>query len=239
MNELTFCFIFARGGSKGLPGKNMLPINRMPLIGHSIEIAKISKKIDKVFISTDCKEIAHAGDLLGAEVINRPLELASDTASEWDAWQHAIYYVEQKYGYFTKFISLPATAPCRRATDVERCLNLLDEDVDIVVTTTKSQRSPWFNMVTTDSMNRARLVNNGEVFTRRQDAPMCHDMTTVAYVSRPEFIKRSKGIWDGIVRAVDVPSYSAIDIDTFYDYTLAKLILETPGLIKRFEDLEL
>ena len=74
-------------------------------------------------------------------------------------------------------------------------------------------------MVTTDSMNRARLVNNDEVFTRRQDAPMCHDMTTVAYVSRPEFIKRSKGIWDGIVRAVDVPSYSAIDIDTFYDYT--------------------
>ena len=85
MNELNFCFIFARGGSKGLPGKNMLPINRMPLIGHSIEIAKISKKIDKVFISTDCKEIAQAGDLLGAEVINRPPELASDTASEWEA----------------------------------------------------------------------------------------------------------------------------------------------------------
>ena len=73
-------------------------------------------------------------------------------------------------------------------------------------------------MVTTDSMNRAKLVNDGEVFTRRQDAPMCHDMATVAYVSRPEFIKRSKGIWDGIVRLLDVPAYSAIDIDTFYDY---------------------
>ena len=78
----------------------MLPINRTPLIGHSIEIAKISKKIDKVFISTDCKEIAHAG-FIGCRGHNRPPELASDTASEWDAWQHAIYYVEQKYGYFT------------------------------------------------------------------------------------------------------------------------------------------
>ena len=143
MSELTFCFIFARGGSKGLPGKNMLPINRIPLIGHSIEIAKISKKIDKVFISTDCKEIAHAGDLLGAEVINRPLELASDTASEWKAWQHAVKTVLDAGESFDIFLSLPATSPLRRRCDVEKCLSALTGRFDGALLMTESSRNPW------------------------------------------------------------------------------------------------
>ena len=236
-NTLTYCFVFARGGSKGLPGKNLLPINGVPLVGHSIEMAKKINQINKVFVSTDSKEIAEVGKLFGAEVIERPGDLASDTASEWKAWKHAIKHVEEKYGSFDQFISLPATAPCRRCIDVRRCMQALVNDVDMVITTTDSHRNPWFNMVTKNSEGYAELVNTSQGFNRRQDCPNCEDMATVAYSTRPSFINNSKSIWDGNVKAIKVPMHTAVDIDTFYDYSVAKMLMESPGLMEKLDGL--
>ena len=235
--KLSYCFVFARGGSKGLPGKNLLPINGVPLVGHSIEIAKKINQISRIFVSTDSEEIAEVGGLFGAEVIERPEDLASDTASEWKAWNHAIEHVEKKYGRFDQFISLPATAPCRRYIDVCRCMKALVGDVDMVITTTESQRNPWFNMVTNNSKGYAQLVNSSKGFNRRQDAPECEDMATVAYIARPSFIRNSKSIWDGNVKAIKVPQHTAVDIDTFYDYSVAKMLMESPGLMERLDGL--
>ena len=89
-------FIFARGGSKGLPGKNIKPLCGKPLLHYAIDVAKQVPEISKVFVSTDCDDIANCARDAGAEVINRPAELASDTAPEWAAWQHAIRYVQQQ-----------------------------------------------------------------------------------------------------------------------------------------------
>ena len=233
---LRYCFIFARGGSKGLPGKNLLPINDVPLIGHSIEVARKISQISKIFVSTDSAEIAEVGRLFGAEVLMRPPELASDTASEWDAWKHAIINVEEKYGGFDQFISLPATAPCRRVNDVERCIQALVDDVDIVITTTESHSNPWFNMVSEDSDGYAKLVNTSREFFRRQDCPACQDMATVAYVTRPSFIKNKNAVWDGIVKGVRVPKHRAIDIDTFYDYAVARMLMENPSLMVQLDN---
>ena len=235
--KLNYCFIFARGGSKGLPGKNLLPINDVPLVGHSIEIAKRINQINRIFVSTDSKEIAEVGELFGAEVIERPEDLASDTASEWKAWKHAIKHVEKKYGSFDQFISLPATAPCRRYIDVRRCMQALVDEVDIVITTTNSHRNPWFNMVINNSEGYAQLVNTSQGFNRRQDCPECEDMATVAYIARPSFINNNKSIWDGNVKAIKVPQHTAVDIDTFYDYSVAKMLMESPGLMERLDGL--
>ena len=231
------CFVFARGGSKGLPGKNLLPINGVPLIGHSIKMAKKINQINKIFVSTDSEEIAEVGSLFGAEVIERPEDLASDTASEWEAWKHAIEHVGKKYGDFDQFISLPATAPCRRCIDVHRCMQALVDDVDMVITTTESHRNPWFNMVTNNSEGYARLVNTSQGFKRRQDSPKCQDMATVAYIARPSFINNNESIWDGNVKAIKVPQHTAVDIDTFYDYSVAKMLMESPGLMERLNGL--
>jgi len=235
--KLSYCFVFARGGSKGLPGKNLLPINGIPLVGHSIEIAKKMNEITRVFVSTDSEEIAEVGGLLGAEVIERPEDLASDTASEWEAWKHAIEHVGKKYGDFDQFISLPATAPCRRSNDVRRCMQALVDDVDVVITTTNSHRNPWFNMVSNDSAGHAKLVNTSQGYSRRQDSPECQDMATVAYIARPSFIGNNNSIWDGNVKAIKVPQHTAIDIDTFYDYSVAKMLMESPGLMERLNEL--
>ena len=234
---LSYCFVFARGGSKGLPGKNLLPINGIPLVGLSIEIAKKISQINKIFVSTDSEEIAEIGRLFGAEVIERPENLASDTASEWKAWEHAIKHVEKEYGSFDRFISLPATAPCRRHVDVRRCMQALVDDVDIVITTTDSHRNPWFNMVIDNGEGYAQLVNSSQGFNRRQDSPECQDMATVAYVTRPSFIKNNKNLWDGNVKAIKVPQHTAIDIDTFYDYSVAKMLMESSGLMQRLDRL--
>ena len=109
----TFCYIFARGGSKGLPGKNIKKLLNKPLISYSIKIAKSINEIDKCFVSTDCEEIAKISESNGAIVIKRPKELSQDNSPEWKAWEHAINWTYETYGTFTKFLSLPSTAPLR------------------------------------------------------------------------------------------------------------------------------
>ena len=100
----------------------------------------------KIGISTDDSEIAHVAKSAGAEIIYRPKDLASDTAAEWLSWQHAIEWVEKKYGEFDYFISLPATSPLRSKSDVEAAIDKLKSTLaDICITVTPSSRSPYFN----------------------------------------------------------------------------------------------
>jgi CMP-N-acetylneuraminic acid synthetase len=222
----TFAFVFARGGSKGLPGKNLLPIAGHPLLAHSIRIAQQISEVACIFVSTDCSKIAETGAAYGAEIIARPEHLASDTAPEWLAWQHAIESAQSRYGVFDRFLSLPPTAPCRSIDDVKRSLDALAPDTDLVLTTTPSHRSPWFNMVAQSSNGYLELIKTGDEINRRQDAPACFDLATVAYVTRPAFVLGATSIWDGRVRGVEIPSERAVDIDTPVDYAIARFLKE-------------
>lgn len=224
-NQLTFAFIFARGGSKGLPRKNILPIAGLPMLAHGIRIAQEIEAISAVFVSTDCAEIAEVGKAYGAEIIDRPKALATDTAPEWLAWQHAIQFAQENHGRFENFLSLPPTAPCRRSQDVTRCLERLKPGIDLVVTMTKSHRSPWFNMVSEGEDGKIQLINSTGI-NRRQDAPQSFDLVTVAYAAHCSFILSASNLWDGNVRGVEVPAENAIDIDSPLDYAIAQFLLE-------------
>ena len=226
--KTTRAFIFARGGSKGIKNKNLLKINGIPLVLHSILLAKELIEVEKVYISTDSKEIEKIALLNGADVIKRPAELASDEAPEWLAWQHAIKESIKINGEFDVFLTLPPTSPLRNKLDVRNCLKALTNKWDIVLTATNSQRNPWFNMVTVDSLGFTKLVIDDVSFARRQDAPDCFDLTTVAYVANPDFILSSNGIWDGKVTTVKIPYERSIDIDNPMDFVIAKLIMENP-----------
>ncbi len=226
MKEKIFCFIFARGGSKGILKKNILPIAGLPLLVHSINLAKNLEEVDKIFVSTDCEEISQIAKNQNVQVIKRPFELAQDNSSEWIAWQHAIKYVQNNHEKFDKFLSLPTTAPLRIKEDVQRCLSALNGEIDLVLTMSKANRSPWFNMVTADSSSKVNLIFKNSGFYRRQDAPACYDLTTIAYVSRPEFIIKSSSMWDGNVYGVEIPSERCIDIDNPFDYSIAKFLME-------------
>src|SRR5690606_8070085 len=116
----------------GLPGKNIKPLLGKPLLCYSIELAQQMSEIEQVFVSTDDTQIARIAQAAGAVVIERPAELASDTSAEFLAWRHAVDYVEQHYGHFDCFVSLPATAPLRSKEDVQAALlKLRQADADI------------------------------------------------------------------------------------------------------------
>lgn len=226
MTQRTFAFIFARGGSKGLPGKNIKELGGIPLLAHGIRLAKTMDRVERVFVSTDDAQIACVATRFGADVIDRPAALATDTASEWMAWRHAIEHVRALGLDFDIFLSLPATSPLRNAQDVDNCLDALQADTDVVITVTPSARSPYFNMVSTDAGGLAHIVLGKAEFKRRQDVPLVYDITTVAYVARPDFILTQDGLFAGHVRPVVVPKERAVDIDDEFDFKVAQTLFE-------------
>ena len=230
----AIAFIFARGGSKGLPGKNIRPLAGKPLIAWSIEQARAVQRIERVIVSTDCQEIANVARQYGAEVpFMRPKKLALDDSPEWLAWQHALNYLKETEGLLPKvMVSVPTTAPLRSVTDLNNCLDEYEKkgSVDVVVTVTEASRSPYFNMVKRNSDGTVALViSPSTTLTRRQDAPSVYDMATVAYVLRPEFVMTHQSLFDGKVRAVHVPLERAIDIDTLIDFKMAEFYLSQIG----------
>ena len=221
--------ICARGGSKGLPGKNIKLLNGIPLIGWSIKIAKQIDRISRVIVSTESEEIAKIALEYGAEVpFMRPKELALDDSPEWLVWRHAVDYLEgcenkKKYS----LVVLPATAPLRSVEDVNSCIDVFEKgEVDSVITVSEANRNPYFNMVVNDKKGYSSLVILlDKKITRRQDSPKVFDMTTVAYIVNTDFIKTFNGIFDGKVRSVCIPTERAIDIDTVLDFRIAECLL--------------
>lgn len=221
-------FVFARGGSKGVPGKNIRLLQGKPLIGHAINCALASAYVDRVLVSTDSQEIADVAIEFGAEVpFLRPIELSLDDSPEWLAWRHAITFIKEREKLPDVFLSVPTTAPLRLPVDLDACVEkLLSDKFDIVITGCEAARSPYFNMIKMNDHGCAEIALNPEIpITRRQDAPTLYDITTVAYAARPEFVLKKFGIFQGKVGFVQVPTDRALDIDTELDFQVAECLL--------------
>ena len=224
---ITIC---ARGGSKGLPGKNIRFFAGKPLIAWSIEHAKSISRVRRVIVSTDSQEIADVANEFGAEVpFMRPSHLATDDSPEWYAWRHALEFIAHDEGALpSAMLSVPVTAPLRQSIDIDNCLDeFFKGDADIVIAVTDAYRNPYFNMVKANDDGVIELViPPKDGVTRRQDAPKVFDMTTVAYVADPDFIMAQSSIFAGCVKAVHVPVERSIDIDTLMDFRIAEFIFK-------------
>ena len=222
--------IFARGGSQGLPGKNIRDFAGKPLIAWAIEQALSLEHVDEVFVSTDSDEIAEIARSCGASVpFIRPIELAADDSPEWMAWRHMLNFLLERDGKLPDaMLSVPTTAPLRSVGDIQRCLDAFEIGVtDVIVTVTDAHRSPYFNMVKLDPLGYAEVViGDDRDIRRRQDSPRVFDMTTAAYVVNAEFIMEHNGLFEGRVRAVHVPIERAIDIDTLLDFEYAEFLFQ-------------
>ena len=227
MNILAL--ICARGGSKGIPDKNIKPLAGKPLILRAINQLKELKKVSKVIVSTDSTKIADIAVKAGAEVpFMRPKKLAGDSVPEWLVWRHALECINKIDGSYPDIlIVVPVTAPLRTVGDLKKCLTEYQKNnADIIITVTESHRSPYFNMIKIDKKGMANLViSKKETITRRQDVPSVYDMTTVAYVTNPKFVLENDGIFSGKVRHVYIPIERALDIDTPFDFKIAELLL--------------
>jgi CMP-N-acetylneuraminic acid synthetase len=228
--------ICARGGSKGVPGKNIRLLNGRPLIGWAIQVAKQVSKFSRIIVSTDSDEIAKIAKEQGAEVpFMRPSELAEDNSPEWLVWRHALdYLAKDSHEDLDGLVVVPPTSPLRNFQDIENCISEHEKgEADVVITVSESHRNPYFNMVAINDQGFTKLViSQTKKFFRRQDAPKIFDVTTVCYVARPRFVQQCSGIFEGKVRSVFIPPERALDIDTeldfkFVEYLMAKRAGET------------
>ncbi len=212
-----------------MPGKNLKILDGDPLIVRAIKQIKQIDRIDRILVSTDSRGIAEVAISAGAEVpFMRPSELAEDDSPEWEVWRHAVTYLKEGEGDCPDLLMVvPPTAPLRSKDDLESILDEYERgQADIVITVTDAHRSPYFNQVKIGDLGLASLAIHPKTsITRRQDTPEIFDVTTVAYVARPEFIMEKEGIFEGDVRTVFVPKERALDIDTDLDFRLAEFFL--------------
>lgn len=225
-------WIFARGGSKGLPGKNIRPLLGKPLIAYAIETAQKSRFINNVFVSTDSPDIAAIAEQYGAIVpFLRPAELSSDTANERMAWRHAIQWMrsQERYEPMDIMVSLPTTTPLRTPEEVDEAIELyLKGKADTVIAVSKSARHPAFNMVYVDENKYARVILSQyeEWVPNRQAYPVAYDITTAVYVTGCDFVMAADSYLKGRVQAIEIPEDHGIDIDTLLDFQQAELLLK-------------
>ena len=222
--------ICARGGSKGLPNKNIKPLCGLPLIAHSIMAGQNSPSIDRLFVSTDCQQIAGIAKEFQAEVpFLRPPELATDESPEWLTWQHAL--TNLMLPDVEALIILPPTAPLRLATDICDAIKIYRENsCDGVLTIAKANRNPLFNMVTCNKNGFLQLaVSSNNKYSRRQELPDFFDLTTVCYVLKPQFVLSKQHLFDGNLLFNQIPKSRAIDIDTEFDFEIAEFLLSKRG----------
>lgn len=221
--------ICARGGSKGVPGKNLRQLAGRPLIAWAISHARATARINRVMVSTDSEEIAKVARDAGADVpFLRPASLAGDTSPEWLVWRHAIEHMRASDGKLPRgLVVIPCTAPLRATEDIDQCIVEFEKPgTDVVITVTDAHRSPYFNMVKREPEGYVSLlIPPPDNIFRRQDAPSVYDMTTVAYVVDPAFVMNNSGLFAGRVRSVHVPPQRALDIDTLLDLRIAEFLM--------------
>ncbi len=229
MKSPVVAFIFARGGSKGVPRKNVRDFAGKPLIAHAIEVARASRLIDRVIVSTEDEEIARVSRKHGAEVpFMRPVELAADKSPELLSWKHAITTLGDLGCAPGTFVSVPAPSPLRSVEDVEACINRLETpETDLVVTVTPSRRHPMYNLVVLDEGGLVRVATAPpKVVYQRQEMPSIFEIAGVAYAAHPSFIMGADSVLGGRTRSVTVPEERAIDIDTELDFAIAEFLFK-------------
>lgn len=223
--------IAARGGSKGVKGKNIRNLCGLPLIAHTVIQAKKWAKADKIICSTDSDEIAGIAKEYGAEVpFMRPAYLACDTASKIDVLRHAVEFVEmQSNQKFQIIIDLDVTSPIRKLNDIDGAMSLfLEKGPKTVFSVTTSRRNPYFNMVEINKKGYPELVKTTALkVVRRQDAPRAYDMNASICVYDRDYLldKNTKSPVSDRSQVWAMDELSAIDIDSELDFKFIEFLV--------------
>lgn len=230
----VLCTICARAGSKGVANKNLRLINGLPLIAHSLRQAVESKLFSQIVVSSDSPEIRDTALVHGATfVVDRPAQMASDTAPKLPAIRHCVESAEEQFGRFEIIIDLDATAPLRIAADIAGALELLKQtNADNVITGTPAHRSPYFNLVETNENGIVQLSKPlKDAVMRRQDSPKCFDMNASIYVWRRDALLTNQSLFGPTTRLFEMPRERSIDIDSQADFEMVEWMM-TKGSVK-------
>lgn len=227
------CTICARGGSKGVKGKNLRMLAGKPLIAHSIEQARASGLFDALAVSSDSDAILEVARAYGCDyLIKRPAELATDQAAKLPVIRHCVAEVERLSGIeFDTLVDLDATSPLRLPADIVEAVGLLETSGSgNVLTAMPARRSPYFNLVEVDSAGVVHLSKPlDSAVVRRQDAPKCYDMNASIYVWRRPVLFERPGLFNDDTRLYVMPEERSIDIDSELDFQFVEYLLMSAG----------
>ena len=219
----------ARGGSKGLPGKNLRPLAGLPLIGHSLRCAALCPELARTVVSTDAPEIARlAGELGGAAPFLRPAELAADTTAMWPVLQHALREMERIDGArYASLLLLDPTSPGRLPADVAAAVRMLeaDPDCDGVVAVSEPDFNPIWHCVVEEAGYMASLIPAGDGYHRRQDLPPVYRINGALYLWRRDFVLSAENWREGRLRMLEIPERRAIHLDSLEQWEHTEALL--------------
>ena len=227
-NKQILCTICARGGSKGLPNKNLLKIGDKSLIGHTLTQAKAIDAIDCIIVSSDSNEILKEGEIYAADVLlQRSAKLASDDAGKIDAIIDCLNHAESNLNkHFDYVIDLDVSSPLRNLIDIENCLEFTkDQGFKNLITVTNSKKNPYFNQIEITNEG-PQLVKSGHNIKGRQSAPKVFDMNASIYVWSRDFLINEKTLFSRDTIVYDMPEERSLDIDNELDFKIVKHLIE-------------
>lgn len=224
----------ARGGSKGLPGKNIRQLGDLPLIGYAIKCALCSPEVSKVICTTDSETIATVAKHMGADVpFMRPDNLAQDTSAMWPVIQHALQAATDYYqSEFQSVLLLDPTSPGRTPDDVSEAIKNLEADptADGVIGVSEPEFNPIWHCVVEQDGYMQDLIPEGRTYTRRQDLPSVYRINASLYLWRAKFVQEAINWRDGNSLMHIIPESRAVHVDTLEDFKHAEQAL-ADGLI--------
>jgi CMP-N-acetylneuraminic acid synthetase len=218
----------ARGGSKGIPGKNLFPVGGKPLLYWTLKCARESRSLTRSIVSTDSPEIAEAArDYSGEVPFMRPVELAADDTPGVDVVLHALEWLESNEGYRPELVMvLQPTSPLRTSDQIDACADLLlMRNAPAVVSVTEVQYHPyWMKLVDADGVLRDFMTIDGP-YHRRQDVPAMYAPNGALYLVRRSVLMARRTLFPEGTLAFIMAQSSSLDVDTPWDAHLADLIL--------------
>ena len=228
----------ARGGSKGLPGKNILPLAGKPLIVWSIEAARESKYIDKCIVSTDDDKISNIVKKYDGEIpFKRPAHLATDESTTFDVLEHGINFFKNQSVEFDYLVLLEPTSPLRDSNDIDTAINLLHDNrskADSIVGVSKVEEThPVFDVkINKDGLIQPYMSESFKVF-RRQEIEELYFFEGSVYVSDIQVLLKEKSFYHDRTLPFVVPRWKSLEIDEIIDLLTAETVIKNLSLIKK------
>ena len=223
----TLYVIPARGGSKGIPHKNIKPLAGKPLIGYSIDVARQLAADDDICLTTDDPDIAATAESMGLNVpFLRPASLATDTCGTYEVLIHALDFYRDRGIDYDTLVLLQPTSPMRTADDVRAAMALYSPDIDMVVTVKEAASNPYYNCYETDNDGFLHISKGDGGYTRRQDAPKVWEYNGAVYVINVESLRRMPLSAFTRRRMSVMPAERSVDLDTPVDWLIAEKLIE-------------
>lgn len=222
----TLYIIPARGGSKGIPGKNIKPLCGRPLIHYSIDVARSLAPDTHIIVSTDDDAIREVAESTGLRVgYRRPAVLGGDKVGSREVILDVMDYADRNGILYNKVVLLQPTSPLRTVDDVRGCLALYSPDVDMVVSVTEAACNPYYDCFESSADGYLRVSKGDGLITRRQDAPKAWQYNGAVYVINPRSI-RQRGL-GAFTRRIpfEMPRERSVDLDTPLDWMILEHIM--------------